>query len=108
MNVAANPPAHKQLILVATLVLIDAVIIRWPIPLIAESSLMTSAVVYSFLLLLILYDTWSTRRVHPATLWGGAFLILFRETEGVIGSTRAWHSVAPWLLHVGKETTWTR
>lgn len=94
-----NPPAHKRLILIATLVLVDAAIIRWPILWIAESSLMTSAVVYSFLLLMIAYDLWSTRRVHLATLWGGAFLILFRETEGVIGSTHAWHSVATWLLH---------
>ena len=97
-----NPAAHKRLILIATLVLIDAGIVRWPIRWIAESELMISAVVYSFLLLMIIYDLWSTGRVHPATLWGGAFLILFRETEGVIGSTHAWHSVATWLLHIAR------
>ena len=95
----SNPPAHKRLILIATLVLVDAGIIRWPIRWIAESSLMTSAVVYSFLLLIIVYDLWSTRRVHPATLWGGAFLVLFRETEDLIGGTRMWHLCATWLLH---------
>ena len=94
-----NPPAHKRLILIATMLLIDAAIIRWPIRWIAESSLMTSVVVYSFLLLIIVYDLWTTRKVHPATLWGGAFVILFRETEDLIGSTHAWHSVATWLLH---------
>ena len=99
----SNPPAHKRLILIATVLLIDAAIIRWPIRWIAESSLMTSVVVYAFLLLIIVYDLWSTRRVHPATLWGGAFLILFRETEGVIGSTHAWHSVATWLLHFWRQ-----
>lgn len=94
-----NPPAHKRLILIATLVLVDAGIIRWPIRWVAESSLMTSAVVYSFLLLIIVYDLWSTRKVHPATLWGGVFLVLFRETEGLIGGTRMWHLFAGWLLH---------
>jgi hypothetical protein len=94
-----NPPAHKRLMIIATLVFIDAAIIRWPIPWIAESSLMTSAVVYSFLLLIIVYDLWSTRKAHPATLWGGAFLILFRETQGLIGRTHTWHSVATWWLH---------
>lgn len=94
-----NPPTHKRLILIATLVLVDAAIIRWPIRWIAESSLMTSAVVYSFLLLLIGYDLWFTRRVHPATLWGGVFLVLFRETQGLIAGTRAWHVLAMWLLH---------
>ena len=93
-----NPAAHKRLILIATLVLIDAAIIRWPLRWVSDSPLMTSAVVYSFLFWMVLYDLWSVRKIHPATLWGGAFLILFRETQGVIGSTRAWHSVAAWLL----------
>jgi hypothetical protein len=61
--------------------------------------MMVSALVYSFLLLIIVYDLWSTRKVHPATLWGGAFLILFRERQGLIGHTRIWHSVATWWLH---------
>jgi hypothetical protein len=44
----SNPPAHKRLILIATLVLVDEGIIRWPIPWISESSLMVSLVTYSF------------------------------------------------------------
>jgi hypothetical protein len=94
-----DPPAHKRLILIATLVIVDAGIGRWPVRWISGSSMMVSAVVYSFLLLIIVYDLWSTRKVHPATLWGGAFLILFRETQGPIGRTHTWHSVATWWLH---------
>lgn len=72
----SSPPAHKRLILIATLVLVDAGIICWPIPWISESSLMVPLVTYSFLALMVV-DLWSTRKLHRATLWGGAFLVVF-------------------------------
>lgn len=98
-----NPPAHKRLILIATLVLIDAGIVRWPIRWIAESSLMVSLVVYLFLGFIVAFDFWSTGKVHRVTVWGGAFLILFRETQGLIGQTSTWHSIARWLLDLWRQ-----
>lgn len=94
----SNPVAHKRLIMLATLLLIDAGIARWPIRWISRNELMMSAVVYSFLLLIATFDWLSRDKVHPVTIWGGGCVILLRETQRWIGPTRVWHSVAQWLL----------
>ena len=48
---------------------------------ISRSELMMSAVVYSFLLLIAAFDWLSGGKVHPVTMWGGAGVILVRETQ---------------------------
>jgi hypothetical protein len=75
---------HKRLIIIATLSIFDAAITRWPIPAISQSMLMTSAVVYSFLVVMIAYDLYSYHRIQKAALWGGLFLIVFREARILI------------------------
>ena len=94
----SNPAAHKRFIILATLLLIDAGIARWPIRWVSRSEFMMSAVVYSFLLLIAAFDWLSRGEVHPVTMWGGACVILVRETQRWIGPTQAWHSAALWLL----------
>lgn len=93
-----NPVTHKRFIVLATLLLIDAGIARWPIRWISRNELMMSAVVYSFLLLIAAFDWLSKGRVHPVTIWGGLCVIMVRETQRWIGPTQAWHSAAQWLL----------
>ena len=93
------PPTHKRLILLATLVIGEAGIFRWPVHWIHEISHGVTMVTYSFLLLIVVYDFYSRRKIHPATLWGGLFLILYEETQSLIGHSQAWHGVASWILH---------
>ena len=69
-----NPPAHKRLILVATTALVVAAIARWPFPIVHSFSA-SYRFSYIFLILLVAYDLWSTRKIHRATLWQSAFLI---------------------------------
>jgi len=94
-----SPQIHKRLILLATLVIGEAGIFRWPVHWIHEISHGVTMVTYFFLLLIVLYDFSSRKRIHPATLWGGLFLIFYEETQSLIGHSRFWHSVASWLLH---------
>lgn len=93
------PQTHKRLILLATLVIGEAGIFRWPMHWIHEISHGVTMVTYFFLLLIVGYDFFSRRRIHPATLWGGLFLIVYEETQSLIGHSQAWHSVASWILH---------
>ena len=51
-----------------------------------------------FLLVLVAYDVWSTRKVYRATLWAGAFLIFVQQIRMPIGQTAAWRAFASWVL----------
>lgn len=94
------PETHKRLILLATLVIGEAGIFRWPAHWIHEMSHGVTLVTYFFLLLIVVYDFFSRKRIHPATLWGGLFLIVYEETQSVIGHSHAWQSAASWILHL--------
>jgi hypothetical protein len=92
----SNPPAHKRLILVATIGLMIAAIARWPFVIVHGKAPMATLFSYIFLLSLVAYDLWSTRKVHRATLWAGAFLIFVQQIRIPIGKTAAWHAFASW------------
>ncbi len=91
-----NPQAHKRLILVATILLIAA-IARWPITFLFRNAAMAALMSYIFLLVLVVYDLWTSRKVHRATLWAGGFLIFVQQIRIPIGKTAAWHAVASWV-----------
>lgn len=93
------PQTHKRLILLATLVIGEAGIFRWPEQWIHEMSHGVTMITYFFLILIVVYDLSSRKRIHPATLGGGLFLIFYEETQSFIGHSHIWHSVASWLLH---------
>ena len=95
------PATHKRLIIIATLSIFDAAITRWPILAISRSQPMTSLVVYSFLLLMVVYDLVSLHRIQKGTLWGGLFLIAYREVRIPIGGTSAWAAVCYWARNHG-------
>ena len=98
-----NPPAHKRLILVATTALAVAAVVRWPLAFIQNNPIWVAELcTYGFLLLLAGYDLWSTGKVHRATIWASAFLILVQRVRGPLGATAAWHSFATWALNLAK------
>ncbi len=92
-----NPSVHKRLILLATIALISAAIFRWPFAFVYHDGERATVFSYVFLLAMVLYDFWSTRKIHRATLWGGAFLVLAQQIRIPIGHSAAWHSFATWM-----------
>ena len=50
-----------------------------------------------FLLAIVARDLVTLRRIHPATLWGGIFLVACQPTRFLISGTHAWLSIAGWL-----------
>ena len=91
-------PAHKRYIYLATTSLLLAAFGRWPFAFIAGHFLVAILSCEIFLLLLIAYDLWSTHKIHPATLWAGAFLIFVQQIRLPLAKTALWHSFADWVI----------
>jgi hypothetical protein len=98
-----NAGVHKRLVLIATLELVMAAVGRLPgifAPLgpigpLGIPGLFT--VTDLFLVAIAIHDWRTLGRVHPATLWGGLFLIASQPGRLIIGSTAMWMSFAGWL-----------
>jgi hypothetical protein len=98
-----DPPAHKRLILIATIALLVAAIARWPFAMTLGKPLPADLISGLFLLALVAYDLWSTRKVHRATLWAGGFLILMHVVRVPLGGTAGWHAFATWAQHLARS-----
>jgi hypothetical protein len=99
----ANRFAHKRLILIGTIAIMDAPTGRPPFTIITGHPHMESVFVYLFLLLLISYDLWSMRRVHQATTWASLFVVIAQAVRIPIGSTGAWLAFAGWVQHFARS-----
>jgi ABC-type proline/glycine betaine transport system permease subunit len=97
----SNPAAHKRLILAATTALLIAAISRWPVAFVQRRPPEAALVTYVFLLMMVGYDLWSTRKVHRATIWASAFLIIVQRVAFPFGHTAAWHAFATWAQGIG-------
>ena len=97
-----DSPAHKRIIYIATTGLLIAAIARWPMPFSYRKNLIDAWLSYIFLVILVAYDLWSTRKVHRATLWASAFLIFIQQIRLPIGKTAVWHTFATWAQSLGR------
>ena len=87
---------HKRLMLLGTIEMLNAAVDRLPgvyVSGLAPFYLGTDM----FLLALVLYDSVTLRRIHPATLWGGLFLVASQWLRVALADTTAWLTVAYWL-----------
>lgn len=89
-----DPASHKRIIYVATVGILIAAIARFRFGWLFHHAPHAAIASYTFLLLLVAYDLWSTRKIHRATLWASIFLILVQQIRLPIGKTAAWHSFA--------------
>jgi hypothetical protein len=60
--------------------------------------------IYFFLLLIVAYDLWSTRRVHRATIWAGGFVVVVGLVRVPIGNTAVWHTFATWAQTLARSS----
>ena len=87
---------HKRLMLIATLELVTAAVARLPV-IFPLGPIGFFAATDLFLGAIVVYDVAALRRVNPATLWGGFFLIASQPLRLFIGSTDTWQTFAGWL-----------
>lgn len=93
--------AHKRMIYLTTTALLTAATARMSI-IFFHGTLQTGVILADlFIVILFVYDLWSTRKVHPATLWAGTASILVDWVRTPVAHTNAWHSFAAWAQHLG-------
>ncbi len=93
-----DPSAHKRWMILATIAILDAAIARWPFAFMRPGHLVSDLILFSFLFLLAGYDLLTMHRIHRATLWGSALIILVQEARIPFGMTKVWHSLAEMAL----------
>jgi len=96
----SNPAAHKRLILIATIALMDAPTGRPPFAAITNHQYLDSIFCVAFLLLLVAYDLWSRHKVHRATVLGGLLMVVIYLSRVPIGMSAGWHSFATWAQNL--------
>lgn len=96
----SNGPAHKRLVLLATITLLGAAIDRWPFAIIARVHILTDLILYLLVLLIAAFDVWSLRRIHRATIYGGILVVLVEVLAIPVGGTSAWQGFAGLALRV--------
>ncbi len=92
-----RPDAHKRLMLLATISILTAAVARF----LAQINVSGTAAMFLgtdlFVLALILYDFASRGHVHPASLWGGAMVVVFKPLLFAVSGTSAWLAFADTL-----------
>jgi hypothetical protein len=89
--------AHKRLMLLAYIGIVVAAVARLPgvLPL---GPLGFFGFTLVFLLVGIVYDLVSRKRVHPTYIWGGALLVASVPLRLAISNTGAWRALAKFLV----------
>jgi hypothetical protein len=92
-----NFAAHKRLLLLATLFIVPAGMIRI-LRFSGGDTRYYELASYALVLLpLVIYDLVRLRRIHPATAWGGAILVLRHPLHAALAYTDEWQAIAAWL-----------
>jgi hypothetical protein len=93
-----NGPAHKRLILVATVSLAEAAFGRFPWNQIGLPPAAGALAGLGLLILLVIaYDLFSLHRVHRSTMWAAPLTFVMNGLAVPIGMTTAWHGFAAFL-----------
>ena len=90
--------AHKRWMLLATLNLVTAAVARWPGVITAGSPPLFFFLSDLFLVALVVWDRRSRGRLHPATAWGGALLVLSQPLRLALSATPLWLAFAGWVV----------
>ncbi|HKS08716.1 MAG TPA: hypothetical protein VJS13_04165 [Pyrinomonadaceae bacterium] len=92
---------HKRLMLLAAINLLTPAIARIPLSFITIGGpLAFFGLTDLVLIVFVTFDTIRHRRLHPAFLWGGLFLILMQPLRIILAPTNAWISFAAALVRL--------
>jgi hypothetical protein len=89
--------AHKRLMLLAYISIIVAAVARVP-GILPYGPPGFFGLTFVFLLVAVIYDLTTRRRVHPVYLWGGALLVASVPLRMMISSTAPWQAFAAFLV----------
>lgn len=94
-----NTEAHKRLITIATMAIMDAAVGRWQHPAILQRIPPTQdLVILTLLLTLVVFDLFNLRRVSKYTVFGVLLVMVVHVVRVPLGHTAAWHAMTGHLL----------
>lgn len=93
-----RPDVHKRLMLLATISLLPAALVRIPLPGIPRLFI-TLSFGMAFAAAQPLHDRLTRGRIHPAGLWGGLAFLASLLLRVPAGRSDAWQSFMQWLLN---------
>lgn len=88
---------HKRLMLLASIAMLDAAIARIPGVFAVGGPLASFGIQDLFLVACIAYDFASRRRIHPAYLFGGLFILAMQPLRIIVSQTPWWLAFGDWL-----------
>ena len=91
-----NKEAHKRLMVLAYFSIITAALARLP-GVVAFGPPGFFGLTFLLLLLCVVYDLASRRRVHAAYIWGGGLLMVSVPVRVMISGTDTWMALARFL-----------
>jgi len=94
----SKPEAHKRLILLSTIGIIDAAVGRWPVALFQAHPPTQDLVPLAFLVMLVLFDLLSLHRISKTTILGLLVLVVVHLVRVPIGLSAPWHALADLVL----------
>ena len=97
-----RPDVHKRLMLLATIAILDAAIARLPFEIMKAGPPAFFGITDGFILLCVLYDLVTLKRVHRATVLAGLFIIASQPLRLLLGGTHVWLAFAGWLTHFAR------
>jgi hypothetical protein len=89
--------AHKRLMLLASVSLLGAAFVRWPLAIMSAGPVAFFGATDLFIGAAVLHDLICLRRVHQANLWGGLLIIVSQPLRLAIGRTGTWVTIATML-----------
>ncbi|CAN0504960.1 unnamed protein product, partial [Phaeothamnion confervicola] len=92
----SNAQAHKRLMLLATIAILDAAIARMP-GMLTAGPLAFFALTDLFIVAGIVYDRASRGRVHPVWIYGGIAIVVSQVARLALSSTDVWASFVHYL-----------
>jgi hypothetical protein len=89
--------AHKRLMTLSMISLLAATIARLNFPLLPPGPPTFFGLADLFIVALLVYDLSTRGKVHPATIWGGLFVVASQPLRLMISGTQPWLAFASWL-----------
>lgn len=88
---------HKRLMTLATVSLLAAPIARLPFEFMKAGPPAFFGVADLFIVAMLVYDSVTRKRIHPATIWGGLLILVSQPLRLMLAGTSTWMAIASWL-----------